>query len=126
LLSSGVFGNFIKMRLSSARVTWIEKRGNGMPRHKSLPNFASYEQASEWLDTHSTADLYAKPVKFTVSPALQVVIVDSQDNPVERISLKKQMSRQIRQIAKRDGISPQRLVEAWLRQKIQEQLRLSD
>jgi hypothetical protein len=97
-----------------------------MSKRKSLPNFASYEDASEWLDTHSTADLYAKPVKFTVSPNLQVVVVDSHDNLVERISLKKQMSRQIRQIAKRDGISPQRLVELWLRQKIQEQLFLPD
>jgi hypothetical protein len=97
-----------------------------MSKRKSLPNFASYEDASEWLDTHSTADLYAKPVKFTVSPNLQVVVVDSHDNLVERISLKKQMSRQIRQIAKRDGISPQRLVELWLRQKIQEQLLLPD
>ena len=96
-----------------------------MPKRRSLPNFASYEEASAWLDTHSTADLYAKPVRFTVSPNLQVVIVDAYDNLVERISLKKQMSRQIRQIAKREGISSQRLVENWLREKIQGQMQMS-
>ena len=97
-----------------------------MSKRKSLPNFRSYEEASEWLDTHSTADLYAKPVKFSVSTNLQVVIVDSNDNPIETISLKKQLSGQIRQIAKRQGIPPQRLVERWLREKIQEHSRLSN
>jgi hypothetical protein len=96
-----------------------------MPKRKSLPNFSSYEEASEWLDTHSTGDLYAKPVKFTVSPNLKVVIVDSYDNSVETISVKKHLSRQIRQIAKRNGISSQQLVQRWLQEKIREQLHLS-
>ncbi len=94
-----------------------------MPRRESLPNFASYEEASEWLDTHSTADLYAKPAKFTVLPNLKVVIVDDDDNPIENIPLKKRMSRQSQKVAKRKGISPQRLVENWLQQKIQEHWR---
>ncbi len=56
-----------------------------MPKRKSLPNFATHEEASDWLDTHSTADLYAKPVKFTVSPNVQVVIVDECNNPQVKV-----------------------------------------
>jgi hypothetical protein len=96
-----------------------------MPKRKSLPNFSSYDEASDWLDTHSTADLYAKPVKFTVSPNLKVVIVDEYDNPIDNIAIKKSMSRQLRQIAEKQGISPHRLVENWLREKIREQMRLA-
>jgi hypothetical protein len=97
-----------------------------MPKRKSLPHFSSYEKAADWLDTHSTADLYAKPVKVTVSPDLKVVIVDDYDNPIDNIALKKSMSRQLRQIAERQGISPHRLVETWLREKINEQRRLAN
>lgn len=74
-----------------------------MPKRKSLPNFGSYKAASEWLDTHSTAELYAKPVKFSVSPNLQVLVVDAQGHPIESVSLKKQMSQQIRRIAAQEG-----------------------
>ncbi len=54
-----------------------------MPKRKSLPDFQSYEEAGEWLDTHSTADLYAKSVKFSVAPNLKVIIVDAHDQPIE-------------------------------------------
>lgn len=93
-----------------------------MPKRKSLPNFESYEEAGEWLDTHSTADLYAKSVKFSVAPNLRVVILDSGNRPIEALSLKKHMSRQIRNIAAREGLSPRRLVENWLKEKIRERL----
>jgi len=73
-----------------------------MPQRKSLPNFSSYEEAAEWLDTHSTANLRTKPVKVTLSPNLRLVIVDSNDNPVKTIS-KKNMSRQIQQIPNAKG-----------------------
>ena len=96
-----------------------------MPKRKSLPSFSSYEAAADWLDTHSTADIGSKPAKFTLSPNFPLVIVDSRDHPVEAISLKKQMSRQIRKIANHHGITPQRLVEHWLRDKIKENSRLA-
>ncbi len=96
-----------------------------MPKRKSLPEFQSYEEASEWLDTHSTADLYAKSVKFSIAPNLKVIIVDAKDRPIETLSLKKQMSRQIRHIAAREGLSSRRLVESWLKEKIRERLRAS-
>lgn len=97
-----------------------------MSKRKSLPNFGSYKAASEWLDTHSSADLYAKPVKFSVSPNLQVLVVDAQGHPIESVSLKKQMSQQIRRIAAQEGVSPELLVQNWLREKIRERLHLSN
>lgn len=54
-----------------------KKKEDDMPRRKSLPNLGSYKAAREWLDTHSTADLYAKPANFSVSPNLQVFIIDA-------------------------------------------------
>jgi hypothetical protein len=95
-----------------------------MPKRRSLPNFGSYEEAGEWLNKHSTADLYAKPSNFIVAPNLYVVIVDANDKPIERIPVKKQIGRQIRRIAKHDGVTPQQLVQSWLREKIQERLPL--
>jgi hypothetical protein len=95
-----------------------------MPKRKSLPNFAGYEEAGEWLDKHSTAELYAKPTRFIVSPDLYVVIVDANDRPIEKIPVKKQISRQIQRIAKHDGVTPQQLVQSWLQEKIQERLPL--
>ncbi|MCG3156878.1 MAG: hypothetical protein DKINENOH_03503 [bacterium] len=95
-----------------------------MPKRKSLPNFGSSKAAGEWLDTHSTADLYAKPVKFSVSRNLQVLVVDAQGYPIESVSLKKRMSQQIRQIAAQEGVSPEWLVQNWLREKIRERLHI--
>lgn len=60
-----------------------------MSKRKSPTNFGSYKAASEWLDTHSSADLHAKPVKFSVSPNLQVLVVDAQGYPIESV-LRKQ------------------------------------
>jgi len=97
-----------------------------MPKRKRLPNFSSYEDASEWLDKYSTADLYATAVKFTVAPNLHVVIVDANNRPLQRIPVKKQTSRQIQRIAKHDGVTPQQLVQGWLQEKIQERLPLLD
>jgi hypothetical protein len=96
----------------------------GVPKRKSLPHFGSYDDASEWLNNHSTADLYATPVKFTVAPDLRIVIVDANNKPLQRIPVKKQISRQIQRIAKHDGVTPQQLVQGWLQEKIQERLPL--
>lgn len=96
-----------------------------MSKRKSLPDFQSYEEAGEWLDTHTTADLYAKSVKFFVSPNLKVIIVDANDQPIETLSLKKQMSHQIRRIAQREGLSSRRLIESWLKEKIRERRQTS-
>ncbi len=96
-----------------------------MPKRRDLPDFASYKEAGEWLDNHSTADLRNKPTKFAVSPDLEILLSGSDENRIETISIRKQMSRQIRGIARRHGLSATRLVENWLREKIQENMRPS-
>lgn len=119
-LSVFLFTRRLKQLLSSARAKWTKKKEDVMPKRKSLPNVTSYKEANDWLDTHSTAELYANPVRFEVASGLRMVIVDSQDNPIETLSLKRQMSRQIRQIARQEGISPELLVQNWLREKIEQ------
>ena len=47
-----------------------------MAKRKTLPNFSSYEEAAEWLDTHSTADLETTPAHFELSPNFTVRIID--------------------------------------------------
>ena len=59
-----------------------------MPRRKSLPDFQNFEKASAWLATYSTADLYAKPVRFTVSPNLKVILVDAKGRPIKVLNFK--------------------------------------
>ena len=94
-----------------------------MPRRKNLPSFGSYKEAGDWLDSHTTADIYAKPAKVAISPTMQVVMSDSESTHVETISLEKQMSRQIWYIAQLNGISARSLLKTWLREKIREHLR---
>ena len=89
-------------------------RDGSTRNYKDIPKRKSHEEAGEWQVIHSTTELYAKPVRFEVTSRLQMVIVDSQDNPIETISLKRQMSGQIQQIARQIGISPELLVQNWL------------
>jgi hypothetical protein len=48
-----------------------------LAKYKALSKFSSYEEAAEWLDTHSTADLKTTPVHFGLSPNFRVDIIDS-------------------------------------------------
>ncbi len=43
-----------------------------MAKYKALSKFSSYEEAAEWLDTHSTAELKTTPVHFELSPNFPV------------------------------------------------------
>jgi hypothetical protein len=53
-------------------------------KYKTLPKFSSYEEAAEWLETHSTADLKTTPVYFELSPNFRVDIIDSPDKIKKR------------------------------------------
>lgn len=52
--------------------TWIETKGGAIPKRRTLPQFEKYEEASEWLDSHSTADLEATEVAFEVASPLTI------------------------------------------------------
>lgn len=90
-----------------------------MPKRKVLPKFKDYDQAIEWLESHSTADLESTEVQFQVASPLQIYIDDSYDKIEETIIIDKQLSQQIRQIAQKEGRSPQDLINSWLRQKVE-------
>ncbi len=95
-----------------------------MPKNRVLPKFQSYEEASEWLDSHSTAKLESTEVQFEVAKPLKILIIDSLSEIEDTISLEKKISRQIREIARRKGISTQTLIQKWLQEKVDENLRL--
>jgi regulator of PEP synthase PpsR (kinase-PPPase family) len=51
--------------------------------------------------------------------------LNTKNQPIERISVKKQLGRQIQKIARHDKVTPQQLVQSWLQEKIQERAHLS-
>lgn len=90
-----------------------------MPKRKTLPQFKSYEEAAEWLDSHSTADLEATEIAFEVASPLTIQILDSLSEVEETIVVGKELSQQIRHIADQEGLSPQALVHKWLLEKVE-------
>ena len=96
-----------------------------MLKHKTLPQFDSYEQAAEWLDSHSSADLETREVHFEVASPLTIKILDSLSEIEEAIVVESKLSQQIRQIAQQQGLTTQALVHKWLLEKIKRNLRPS-
>jgi len=92
-----------------------------MPKRKTVPKFSSYEQAAEWLDTHSTADLKTTPAHFELSPNFRVRIIDSLDEVKEVIAIEHPLGQQILQIAQKQGVPIEKLVNRWLKEKVSEQ-----
>lgn len=93
-----------------------------MPKRKTLPPFKKYEEAAEWLDSHSTADLEATEVAFEVTSPLTIQILDALSEVEEAILVEKELSQQIRHIADQEGVSPQALVQKWLLEKVEKRL----
>ncbi|MBM3240632.1 hypothetical protein FJZ31_30480 [Candidatus Poribacteria bacterium] len=96
-----------------------------MPKRKTLPQFNSYEQAAEWLDSHSTADLENTKFHFEVASPLVMQIFDSLSEIEEAIVVEKKLSQQIRQIAQQQGLTTQALVYKWFQEKVEESLQSS-
>ncbi|MFQ5751927.1 MAG: hypothetical protein ACE5HI_08010 [bacterium] len=94
-----------------------------MKKHKTLPQFNNYEQASEWLDSHSTADLKSTEVHFEVASPLHLQIIDSLNEIEETIVVEKRLSRQIQQIAQKEGVSTHVLIHKWLQEKVKNGLK---
>ena len=95
-----------------------------MPKRKTVPRFSSYEEAAEWLGTHSTADIKTTPAHFELSPNFRVRIIDSLDEVKEVIAIEQPLGQQILQIAQKQGVSTETLVNRWLKEKVSEQQRL--
>lgn len=81
-----------------------------------LPDqFQSLEEAGEFWDTHSSADYeeYMKPVQFEVDLKRSVWEVRIAD----------QVLREIRKIARQQGITTETLINLWLQEKVIANLR---
>ena len=89
-----------------------------MSKRKTLPEFDSYQKASDWLDRHSTSDLESAEVHFDIASSLQIQIIDSLNELAETIVVDKQLGEQIRQIAQKEGVSTQELLRKWLLEKV--------
>jgi hypothetical protein len=96
----------------------MKKKGDDMPKHKTLPEFNNYEQCAEWLDNHSTGNLETSEVYFELAPPLTIRIVDSLGEIEEAIIVEKELSQQILKIARRQGLSAHDLVHEWLKEKV--------
>ena len=82
-----------------------KRKPDPLPEH-----FSSLEEAGEFWDTHSSADYeeYMKPVQFEVElkrRAHEVRVTD-------------QLLREVRKIARQQGVTTETLVNVWLQEKI--------
>ena len=93
-----------------------------MQKRKTLPEFNSYEQCAEWLDSHTTGNLETSEVQFEIASPLMIQIVDSLGEIGEAIVVEKELGQQIRKIAHREGLSAQDLVYEWLEEKVKTNL----
>lgn len=87
-----------------------------MPKRKTVPKFSSFEEAGEWLDSHSIAGLKTTPAHFELSPQFNVRIAEGHEEEIS-ISIDYTLSKQISQIARQQGISVEALVNRWLAEK---------
>lgn len=82
----------------------------------TLPDqFQSLEEAGEFWDTHSSADYeeYMKPVQFEVDLK----------RSVREVRIADQVLREIRKIARQQGITTETLINLWLQEKVVANLR---
>lgn len=77
----------------------------------SISKAATYKEIGEFWDTHSLADYWdqSKAAKFDVNIQSEVAYF-----PLER-----ELSAQILQMAKRQGLSPETLLNIWVQEKLQ-------
>jgi len=93
-----------------------------MARNKKIPKFSSYEDAGEWLDTHSTADLETTSVHFELSPNFRVQIIDSLNDIEMSIPVDLGLCKQIFHIARKQGVSIELLINRWIQEKVSESI----
>jgi len=85
-----------------------------MNRNKSsLSKARSYREIGEFWDTHDLADFWdrTKPTKFEVDIQSEVTYY----------ALDSKLSKKVRSIAKKRGVSPDTLLNLWVQEKLQKQ-----
>lgn len=93
-----------------------------MSKNKEIPKFSSCEEAADWLDSHSTANLETTPAHFELSPDFRVRIIDSLDEVEMSIPVEPSLSKQISHIARKQGVPIEVLVNRWMKEKVNENL----
>jgi hypothetical protein len=96
-----------------------------MEKNKKIPKFSSYDEAAEWLDSHSTANLETTSVNFELSPNFRVRIIDSLNEAEILIAVDQALSKQISYIAQKQGVSIEALVNRWMKEKVGESIGLA-
>jgi len=76
----------------------------------SVSKARSYEEIGEYWDTHDLADVWdsTQPADFTVT-------IDSEQSLVP---IDAELSKQLRRVARRHGVSAQTLVNMWLQERV--------
>lgn len=80
----------------------------------SISQVTSYEEIGEFWDNHSLDDYWEQtyPVEFKVN--LQSVVT--------YYGIDETLSEQIRAVAERQGISPTKLLNLWVQEKLQQEM----
>ena len=79
--------------------------------NSSISKANTYKEISNFWDTHSLADYWdqTKPVEFDVEIQSEVILYPLDNN----------LDSQIRRIAKRKGMRPEKLLTIWIQEKLQ-------
>ncbi|KAM3112714.1 CopG family antitoxin [Phormidesmis sp. 146-33] len=86
---------------------------SGIEENKtSISNANSYEEIGEFWDTHSLDDYWeqTQPVEFIVNLGSNKTYY----------SLDANLAEQVKAIAQRQGISPEKLLASWIQEKLRE------
>lgn len=77
----------------------------------SISKATSYKEIGEFWDSHNLADYWdqTKPVHFDINIESEITYYPLADG----------LSLQIRRLAKRQGISPETLLNIWVQEKLQ-------
>ncbi len=92
----------------------LMNKGN-MSKGKSIISEAqSYKDIGDFWDTHDLADYWEQtyPVEFQVDVQSEVIYY----------ALDASLSEEVCSIAKRRGVSPETLVNLWIKEKVQEDI----
>ncbi len=79
----------------------------------TISKATTYREMAEFWDAHDLGDYWeqTKPVKMDVAL----------ESEVTYYALESQLAKQVEQLARRRGVSPETLLNLWVQEKLQEQ-----
>lgn len=82
-------------------------------RKSSISEASSYQELGEFWDTHDTADYEDQTYEVEFEVDLQ--------SEVTYLPLEKNLSAQVRALAKQRGVSPETLLNLWVQEHLQKE-----